>query len=1027
MPRIVFVSRAMRLVRFLAFIALAAQTVHAQSISVGAGDSARVVVAPGARLAVPVRVDLSSAAPLTLASLQADVRWNSARLTFDSIRVVASTGFSQNANTASAGTGLVTFNAFSTSALSSSGAITTLYFTAGATSGATRLSLTPTEGGAEDGTNVLARLIPRGLDVCVASQAKWGDVNDDGNVSIIDAQQIARFSVGLSVANVDAVRGRGDVNADANVSIIDAQQIARFSVALSSSARTNTAIAQVPPVQTLAIVTPGAVRVGQGAALSATALDSTGVSVAGCAPVSWSSSSPAVATIRSDGVLTALSQGSTTITAVSGARSATALVTVGLLPVSSISVAPATPSLLVGQTATLAATARDSTGVILTGRVVSWSSANAAIASVSSNGVVSAISAGSTTITASSEGVTATAAVTVGSVPVASVSVTSGSTNLFPGQTTQLTATARDSAGGALAGRVVTWSTSNAAVTVVTANGVVTALAAGSATITATVEGLSASATIAVSVVPVASVTVTPGTASIATGVSAQLAAMPRDSSGGALAGRTVVWSSANPAVATVSSSGVVTGIAIGTVTISAASEGRTGTAGITVTPVPVTSVTVSPISPSLSVGQTTQLTATTRAADGSTLSGRLVTWSSSNPAVASVSSAGLITAVGVGTATITASSEGTSGAATAGVLLPVTALTLMAGNEHTCALVTGGNAYCWGANSSGQLGIGTTSAESQLRPRAVSSSSNARIESFTALSTSGKSNTTCGLLNTGAGFCWGSNQWGNVGDGSTTDRPSPRTVNGALSFARISTGWTHSCGVTRTGVGYCWGFNTVGQLGDGSLTQRNSPTLVSGALVFRQISAGYNSSCGVTVTGDLYCWGDDPLGDGTATPSVVPVRIGSGRSYAAVVTGFRNACALTPVGQAWCWGLARANGQLGNGTTADQLEPAAVSSGLAFTTLAKGEDHTCGLTGTGAIYCWGSNGYGQLGDGTVVGRAVPTLVSGGATYTALAAGAFHTCGATTTGVANCWGRNTNGQLGDGTTTLRLTPTPWSP
>ena len=512
----------------LALALLASGTAHAQSISVGAGDSARLVVAPGARLAVPVRVDLSSAAPLTLASLQADVRWNSARLTFDSVRVVASTGFSQTANVASAGTGLVTFRAFSTSALSESGALTTLYFTAGATSGATRLSLTPTEGGAEDGANVLARLIPRGLDVCVASQAKWGDVNDDGAVSIIDAQQIARYSVGLSVANVDAVRGRGDVNADANVSIIDAQQIARFSVALSSSARTNTAIAQVPPVQTLTIVTPAAaVRVGQGAALSATALDSTGLSVAGCAPVVWSSSNAAVATVRNDGVLTAIGQGSTTVTVASGGRTATALITVSPLAVSSLAVAPATTSVLVGQTATLVATARDSAGLIITGRVVSWSSANAAIASVSSSGVVTAIASGSTTITATSEGVTATAAVTVGSVPVlTSISVSLSSPTIQVGQPVTATAAGRDQNGAAVATGPLTWSTDSVSVASISSSGVISTLRPGQVTVSASSGGRTGQSTLTITAGPPAAL-VPSVTAAITGTVGTTIATLP--------------------------------------------------------------------------------------------------------------------------------------------------------------------------------------------------------------------------------------------------------------------------------------------------------------------------------------------------------------------------------------------------------------------------------------------------------------------------------------------------------------------
>jgi uncharacterized protein YjdB len=668
MSRIVFVSRAMRLVRFLPFIALAANTAHAQSISVGAGDSARVVVAPGGRLAVPVRVDLSAAAPLTLASLQADVRWNSARLTFDSVRVVASTGFSQTANTASAGTGLVTFNAFSTSALSESGALTMLYFTAGTTSGATRLSLTPTEGGAEDGTNVLARLIPRGLDVCVASQAKWGDVNDDGAVSIIDAQQIARFSVGLSVANVDAVRGRGDVNADANVSIIDAQQIARFSVALSSSARTNTAIAQVPPVQTLAIVTPGAVRVGQGTALSATALDSTGASVAGCAPVVWSSSNAAVATVSINGVLTAVSTGSVTITATSAGKSASVAIAVTAVPVASVVVSPSTRSILVGQVATLTATPVDSLGVSLSGRAVTWQTSNTAVATVSSIGVVTAVATGVATITATSEGKSGSAAVSVGAQPVASVTMSPASSTLFISKTLAFTTMLRDSAGVALNGRTVTWASSAPSVATVSSSGVVTGVGVGVATITATSEGKSGSAMIDVQPLPVGIVQVTPSAAWKMLGRTIQLAVATLDSSGNVLTGRPVAWTSSNPAIASVSQTGLVTSLAVGTAVISARSEGVTGTSEFNSILVPVASVNLSPASPTVQEGRSLQLTASPYDSAGALMSGRIARFSSSAPTVAVVSASGIVTGIAEGSAIITAAIDGVNGTTTVGV-----------------------------------------------------------------------------------------------------------------------------------------------------------------------------------------------------------------------------------------------------------------------------------------------------------------------------------------------------------------------
>src|SRR6266480_4562939 len=163
--------------------------------------------------------------------------------------------------------------------------------------------------------------------------------------------------------------------------------------------------------------------------------------------------------------------------------------------------------------------------------------------------------------------------------------------------------------------------------------------------------------TVTVIQVPVASVTLSPAVAAMLVGATAQLTATPQDSGGTALPGRTVTWSSSAPTVATVNPNGLVTAVTVGSATITANSEGKNGTAAITVTTVPVASVVVSPASPGIGVGGTQQLSAVTKDSAGTTLTGRVVTWSSSNTSVATVNSSGLVTGVAAGSATITATS----------------------------------------------------------------------------------------------------------------------------------------------------------------------------------------------------------------------------------------------------------------------------------------------------------------------------------------------------------------------------------
>src|SRR6184192_2571941 len=202
-----------------------------------------------------------------------------------------------------------------------------------------------------------------------------------------------------------------------------------------------------------------------------------------------------------------------------------------------------------------------------------------------------------------------------------------------------------------------------------------TSATCGTFTVTATSHpgnvSTAASVTVTGCPLPVASVSVTPATATIGVGQTAQYAAITRDAFGNPLGGRTVTWSSSNPAVATVNGAGQATGVAVGAATLTATSEGKSGTAAILVTNVPVASVTVSPATASVPAGQGVQLTATLKDANGNTLTGRTVTWSSDNTAVATVSASGLVSGVVAGAATITATSEAKTGTSAITVTAP--------------------------------------------------------------------------------------------------------------------------------------------------------------------------------------------------------------------------------------------------------------------------------------------------------------------------------------------------------------------
>jgi uncharacterized protein YjdB len=431
--------------------------------------------------------------------------------------------------------------------------------------------------------------------------------------------------------------------------------------------------------------------VGESLQLTADPLDNGGNVLQG-RPVEWTTSNASVATVTGEGLVTAVATGGAVIRATAEGRSAVASISVSAVPVASIEVNPTDANLVVGQTTQLTAEPRDSAGEALAGRVVTWSTSNPQVATVTSSGLVTAISVGTTTITAASDGRLARVTVTVAPRPVSTVVVSPSQVSIHVGQKAQLNASPTDAQGNPLTGRPVNFSSSNTAVATISTGGLVTAVAPGSATITATSEGNSGTASVTVTPAPVVSVSITPSSTSIGVGSQTQLTAVPRDGGGQVLTGRTVTWTSGAPGLASVSGTGLVTGIAAGTAVILANVEGVVASATVSVGSVAVASVSVSPTSANLTVGGTASFTATLRDAAGNVLSGRVVGWSSSDQAVATVSQSGQMTAVGAGSATITATAEGQTGTATVTVAPggpgPIVSITL---SPSTLTLAVGG------------------------------------------------------------------------------------------------------------------------------------------------------------------------------------------------------------------------------------------------------------------------------------------------------------------------------------------------
>jgi alpha-tubulin suppressor-like RCC1 family protein len=349
--------------------------------------------------------------------------------------------------------------------------------------------------------------------------------------------------------------------------------------------------------------------------------------------------------------------------------------------------------------------------------------------------------------------------------------------------------------------------------------------------------------------------------------------------------------------------------------------------------------------------------------------------------------------------------------------LPPDAPISISAGDEHTCALLQNGTAKCWGNNEHGQLGD-DSAAGNRLTPTTVAGLTG-------AVSITAGNVHTCALLQNGTAKCWGRNIYGQLGDGTTTTRSTPTTVTGLTGAVTITAGDYHTCAVLQNGTIKCWGSNGLGELGDGTTDGRLTPTTVTGLTGVVSIIAGYAQTCAVLQNGTAKCWGSNylgKLGDGTTTDRLTPTTVTGLTGAASMAAGNVHTCAVLQNGTAKCWG-SNGYGELGDGTAGNRLTPTTVTGLTGAVSITAGGRRTCALLQNGTAKCWGSNFAGQLGDGTTTHRSTPTMVTGLSEAVSITAGGSHTCAVLQNGTAKCWGFNYVGQLGDDTTTDRTAPT----
>ncbi|HET7470149.1 MAG TPA: Ig-like domain-containing protein [Gemmatimonadales bacterium] len=439
--------------------------------------------------------------------------------------------------------------------------------------------------------------------------------------------------------------------------------------------------------------------------------------------------------------------------------------------------------------------------------------------------------------------------------------------------------------------------------------------------------------------------------------------------------------------------------------------------------PAPVAAVSVTPDNPLVAVDDAGQLSAKVTDADGTALTGRTVTWASLDPTLATVSGTGQVSALSYGDARIIATSEGKSDTVIVRARLRFTQV--VAGGSLTCGLLASGAAWCWGGNQEGGLGARSAATESTVPVRVADN------HHFTTLTVGARY--ACGLDADLGAWCWGGNVSGTLGNGvesNQEDHPVP--VAGEHRFLAISAGKDDTCALDESRLAYCWGAVTRGMIPGQNSSDVRAPVAIAAPdtpepITFESIQVGFTHTCGkATETDgwDLWCWGDNLDGQ-IVSPA-------PGSVYAAVDVN------LTPntygVGSGFtCYsGVDRDTRSIPVGgcrglSFSDLQAPPSIRDYPVAQAIAMqaGLSFACAQFDGGVLRCWGDNSKGQLGIGSKsVAVEAPVSPVGGHTWTTVDVGWEHVCGVATDGIAYCWGQARRGVLGDGTEDDRTEPTP---
>lgn len=424
--------------------------------------------------------------------------------------------------------------------------------------------------------------------------------------------------------------------------------------------------------------------------------------------------------------------------------------------------------------------------------------------------------------------------------------------------------------------------------------------------------------------------------------------------------------------------------------------------------PAPPASVTVTPDSATVITDDTLRLSAVVRDSAGNVVPDAVISWVSADTTIAVLTNAlGTVRGRRPGWARIRAFAGVLEGEVTVFVT-PIVFNAFAAGTNHVCAVANNRHVYCWGKNDEGEIGTGTTSfTEPVPRRNALT------VDVISVASGGGHS---CALTAGGVAYCWGRFANGQLGRGSTIgDASLPLSVLTSQPFAALTAGTDHTCGLGTDAHASCWGANRSGRVGDGTTTDRFEPRAVIDVPQWLVLSAGANHTCGLATDHLAWCWGVNDagqLGDSSTAQRHSPTAVLGSRQYSTIAAGGAHTCAVTTAGVLYCWGR-NTSGETGSELPDSLvLAPTVVASGLTFRAVATGAQHSCAIASDSTAYCWGANLAGQLGDSSQSGRLTPVPVHGALHFQSLSAGAAYTCGLTGGLVLYCWGDGTLGQLG---------------